>query len=375
MKNLFLSTSKTIFLFIILFFFAPVASGGEQLSIDYAKGFSVKYIKDATLVTVTNPWPGAKITFKYLLKKKASPTPTGYDEYQVVEVPVQRTIALSTTFLAFLEKLDLLDTLVGFSDLSPVHSHAVLQAAKKNNTLETGEGPNLQVETVLDLDPDIVFTFATGSFRDAHPKLIEAGLDVAVIGEYMESHPLGRAEWIKFLALFYNKDKEAAKAFDKLEDRYLSLAATTATLQHRPTVISGVPFSGLWYVAGGNSFVARLLKDAGGDYVWKETGHTGSQPMDIELVYERGIDADFWLNTGIWATLQQAREADPRFLEFRSLQQENLYNNNKRIKRRGGNDYWESGIMAPDVILADLIHILHPQLLPEHTLFYYTHLK
>lgn len=375
MKNLFLAKSKTIFLFIVLLFFAPVASSGEQLSIDYARGFSVEYIENATLVTVTNPWPGAKIDFKYLLKKRASPTPVGYEDYQVVEVPVERTIALSTTFLAFVEELDLLDTLVGFSDLSPVHSHAVLRAARENPTLETGQGPNLQVETVLDLEPGIVFTFATGSFRDAHPKLIEAGLDVAVVGEYMESHPLGRAEWIKFLALFYNKQEEATRVFTQLENRYLNLAAKTATLQHRPTVISGVPFSGRWFVAGGNSFVARLLHDAGGDYVWKETDHTGSQPMDIELVYERGIDAEFWLNTGIWATLEQAREADPRFLEFRSLQQGNLYNNNKRIKLKGGNDYWESGMMAPDVILADLIHILNPQLLPEHKLFYYTHLK
>lgn len=362
--------------FVLLFFFSAVDwSNAEQISVRYAKGFQIQYIDGASLVTVINPWPGAKVAFKYLLKQRASATPPGYDDYQVIEVPVMRTIALSTTLLAFLEQLDLLDTLVGFSDLSRVHSQVVTKTAKARNTREVGQGPNLQVETVLDLDADIIFTFASGSFRDAHPKLIEAGLKVGVIAEYMESHPLGRAEWIKFLALFYNKGDEAETLFSKMEKKYLDLVSTTRGLQHRPSVITGVPFSGRWFVAGGNSFVAKLLDDAGADYVWKNTKHTGALPMDIELVYERGLDADFWLNTGTWKDLSQAREADPRFLEFKSLQLGQLFNNNKRINASGGNDYWESGMMAPDVILADLISILHPQLSADYTPTYYTHLK
>ena len=374
-KKILLPTTQVLLLCSICFFCSVAWSSEKNVSVRYAKGFSVESAGAVTLVTVNNPWPGAKIAFKYLLKPRGTSTPAGYTGYQVVEIPIQRAVALSTTFLAFFEQLKLLDTLVGFSDLSRVHSQKVISATRRNKTQEVGQGANLKVETVIDLAPDIIFTFGTGSFRDAHPKLIEAGLTVGVIGEYMESHPLGRSEWIKFLALFYDKTEEAEQIFTQLARRYQELTETTKTLQHQPTVLSGVPFSGRWFVAGGNSFVGQFFKDAGADYIWKETTFSGSQPMDIELVYERSLEADFWLNTGIWKSMAQAREADPRFLEMKALQRGNLFNNNKRINVEGGNDYWESGIMAPDVVLADLIHILNPQLLPDHQLIYYTHLQ
>jgi len=140
-------------------------------------------------------------------------------------------------------------------------------------------------------------------------------------------------------------------------------------------VVTGIPFSGRWYIAGGKSFIATFLHDAGANYLWQQTSFSGARPMDIELVYERALNADFWLNTGAWSSLAQAKRADPRFLEFSALKTGQLYNNNRRINIEGGNDYWESGIMAPDIVLADLIYIFHPRLLPNHKPFYYTHLK
>lgn len=359
----------------VLVFFTSAIHAAESVSVRYADGFQVEQRGEYTLLTVTNPWPGAKIAFRYLLKPKGTPTPDEYEKYQVIEVPVQRIIGLSTTFIAYIEQLGLVDRMVGFSDLSRMHSTAIREAAKNDAIVEVGRSSNLQVETVLDLEPDVIFSFATGSFRDAHPKLFEAGLKVGVIGEYMESHPLGRAEWIKFLAMFCCKSKEAEEIFNRLESRYLRLAEKTADLHIHPTVVTGTPFSGRWYVAGGKSFVGRLLHDAGADYIFQETQYAGAKPMDIELVYERGQSADYWLNTGVWKTLEQAGNSDPRFVDFNSLKKGKLYNNNRRVNAEGGNDYWESGIMSPDIILADLIRILHPELLPEHQLTYYTRLQ
>jgi len=238
-----------------------------------------------------------------------------------------------------------------------------------------GQGSSLQVETILNLAPDVIFTYATGGFRDAHPKLLEAGLHVAVCAEYMESHPLGRAEWIKFIALFFDRGARAETLFNALEKRYLAMAALTRGVTHRPTVLTNIPYGGQWRVAGGKSFIARFLADAGGDYIWKDVPGQGSRPTDIELVYDRGRDADFWLNTGTWNSLARARQADPRLADFRSLRTGNVFNNNRRLGTGGGNDYWESGMMEPDVILADLIRILHPDLLPDHRLYYYRKLQ
>lgn len=238
-----------------------------------------------------------------------------------------------------------------------------------------GQNSTLQIETVLDLRPEVIFTYGTGSFRDAYPKLLEAGLKVGMIGEYMESTPLGRAEWIKFVALFFDRGKEAEEIFTQMEARYLKLTALTRDVDRRPTVITNTPYGGHWSVSGGNSFISHYLQDAGAAYVWQKTGDTGSIPMDIELVYDRGLTADFWINTGIWTSLAQALRSDPRFAAFKSLQTGKLFNNNKRLNAAGGNDFWESGMVQPDVILADLIRIFHPELLPDHKLYYYRQLK
>lgn len=250
--------NRLFILIFTLFFTTTVYGAAEKVSVRYAKGFSVEYQNELTLITVKNPWPGAKSGFKYLLKPRGSKTPPGFSDCQVVEVPVTKIVALSTTLLAFLEQLNLLDQLVGFNDLSRVHSERVKMAGKNNPILEVGQGSNLQVEIVLDLEPSIIFTYGTGSFRDVHPKLLEADLNVAIVGEYMESHPLGRSEWIKFLALFCGLGPESEQLFSDLEARYSHLAALAQTVQHRPTVITGVPFSGRWFVAGGNSFISQL---------------------------------------------------------------------------------------------------------------------
>jgi len=140
-------------------------------------------------------------------------------------------------------------------------------------------------------------------------------------------------------------------------------------------VITNAPYGGRWTVSGGNSFIGRFLKDSGADYVWKETTQDGSIPMDIELVYDRGLNAEFWLNTSVWTSLTQALRSAPRMANFASLQAGKLFNNNKQLNTAGGNDFWESGILAPDVILADLIRIFHPELLPKHELYYYRQLQ
>lgn len=359
---------------LFLFVHLPVNTCAE-VTIKYAEGFEIETMGEFSLVTVKRPWTGTKATFTYLLKPRGKATPEKYMHLQVIEVPVQKFIGLSSTQVAFIEQLDVVDQLVGFSDVHTLHSNKIRNAGKNNSIREVGRVGNLQLETILDLDPDIVFTFATGSYRDAHPKLLEAGLNVCIVGSYLESHPLGRAEWLKFFAIFFGKEREAEKIFNALEARYLALTEKTKNLQHRPTVITGSPFSGRWFIAGGNSFVGRFLHDAGGDYIFKETTYTGSRPMDIELVYERGLSSDFWLNPGTWSTLEQVTQSDPRFSTFLSLKNKRLYNNNKRINAEGGNDYWESGIMAPDEILADIMTILHPDLLADHQLKYFTHLQ
>ncbi len=350
-----------------------------EISIRYATGFTVERGHGYTLVEVNNPWPGAETGFCYILKTKGNPISDDFLDKnrncQVVNIPVQRFVSLSTTHLAFIDALNLVDRLVGFSSPERVSTPSIRQAVQQGQIKGVGFGPNLQIESMLELAPDLIFTYGLGSFRDAHPKLLEAGLRVVINAAYMESHPLGRAEWIKFIALFFGKEQEAELLFSEIEARYLALVELTADVEKRPTVLTNTPFSGRWHVARGDSYMARFLYDSGADYIWADLRGTGSIPMDIEMVYERGHDAEYWINTGLWTSLEQAEKSASRMVGFRSFQAGKLYNRDKRTNEQGGNDFWESGMMHPDLILADLIHIFHPHLLPYHELYYYRKLQ
>jgi len=241
---------------------------------------------------------------------------------------------------------------------------------------EVGRGAEVNLERILEIDPDVVMDYGVGDAQnDTYPVLRQAGLNVALNSEYMETSPLGRAEWIKFTAALFNYEAAAETVFADMADAYTALAVRADTVAERPTVFTGAPFEGTWYVPGGNSYVAHLLADAGADYLWAEDDSTGSLQLSFEVVYDRVVDGDIWVNTSTWTSIAEALTADERFADFAALQNGQMYNNNVRVNENGGNDYWESGVTNPQLILADLIRIFHPELLPEHELYFYQQLQ
>ena len=235
----------------------------------------------------------------------------------------------------------------------------------------------INLEVLIDLKPDLVMTYATGLPEyDAHPKLQEAGIPVVLNSEYMEENPLGRAEWIKFMSVFFDREREANAYFEKIKKEYLSHVDSVNSLNvTRPTVFLNNNWQGTWHMAGGNSYVAKLLKDAGADYLWSDDTTTGSIPLDFEFVYEKAQHADYWLNPGTAMTLKDLLGEDARYSEFDAFKSKKIYNNNARVNAEGGNDYWESGVAHPETILKDLIKIFHPEIVSEHNFVYYRHME
>jgi iron complex transport system substrate-binding protein len=239
-----------------------------------------------------------------------------------------------------------------------------------------GSGSDVNIERVLELDPSLVMTYATGNpAGDAHLQLRAAGVPVAINAEYMEPTPLGRAEWIKFTAAFFNQEAAAEEFFGAVAAQYEELATQTSAVAERPTLLANAPFQGTWYMPGGNSFPARLFADAGAAYLWADDDSSGSLQLGFETVLDRAADADIWVHPGAATTLDGLLAEDERFANFAAFQRGAVYNNNKRLNEHGGNDYWENGMTNPHLILADLIAILHPELLPNHTLYYYQQLR
>ena len=348
-----------------------------KATINYATGFDVEYHQHYKTVTVKNPWRNANQSFQYVLVQCGAPVPENFTDSQVITIPVNSVVALSTTHLPHFAKLGLVDKLLGVRDFKQVNTPEVVERIKTGQLTEVGRNNNLNVENILALNPDLITTFAVGNSQtDNYPQLLEAGLKVAINAEYMENSPLGRSEWMKFTALFFNAEAKAEKIFNEIAEKYEAIAAKTKSLNNRPTVFVGFDRRGTWFMPGGNSYVAQYLADAGANYLWQDDDSSGSLPLSFEVILERAANAEYWLNfSQAWRTIQDILNADSRYGLFQALQTGNLYNNDARLNEHQGNDYWESGISNPDIVLADLIKIFHPEILPNHELFYYRQVK
>ncbi len=351
----------------------------KQATVNYAQGFSIEYHDNYKLLTVTQPWAGADQSFQYILLQCGTPLPEKLNDAMVIEVPIRSLVTMSTTYFSFLEQVGVLDALVGVDDLTYVYNERVHEMAKNDQIQVVGGGAGggvASVETLIELDPDVIMTSASGyADYDAHPKLLEAGLPVVINGDYVENTPLGRAEWGKFIAAFFNKEVEAEKQFNEMAGRYEALKTLTAGLEEKPSVFVNTDFQGSWYMPGGESYAAILLKDAGADYLWADSEGTGAMPYSFEQVYELALEADFWLNVGFASELGSLLAMDERYADFSAFRSGNVYNYSARVNANGGSDYFESGVAQPDVILADLISIFHPGLLTDHLLVYYMKLQ
>ena len=345
----------------------------NKIKITHATGFAVEYHKHYKIVTIKNPWQNANTGFQYILVQCGTPTPKGFNQAQVITVPINSIVSLSTTHLPHLAKLGVVDKLIGISNTKQVNTPDVVERIKAGNIAQVGENSNVDIEKLLELNPDLVTTFGTGNSQtDSYAKLTEAGLKVGINSEYMEDTPLGRSEWLKFTALFFNKDEQAEKIFSEIANKYERVAQKAKAVKNRPTIFVGFNFKGTWYMPGGKSYVAKYLSDAGANYLWSDDKSSGSLPLSFEVVLERAANADYWLNfSQSWRKLKDLVAEDNRYADFKAVKAGNLYNNNARLNESGGNDYWEGGINNPDIVLADLIKIFYPKILFNHQLFYY----
>ena len=349
----------------------------QKLSVSFATGFEVEYHNNYKIVTVTNPWQGAQESFRYVLVQCGTPAPQDVDG-DVIEVPVVDMIAMSTTYLPTLDSLGLIDRLIGIDSYIWTTNEAVRARIEAGEVAEIGGGAGVNVELTLDLDPALVMTYGTGfADYDTHPLLLEAGIPVALNGDFVEQDPLGRAEWMKFIALFFNREADAVEEFDAVAAEYQRVAELTASLSQRPTVLLGSVYNGTWYVAGANSYMATLLADAGAAYLWADEGDVGALPLSFESVYAIAADAEFWLNpdNSFWFSVGDVVASDPRYADFEALERGQLFNNNANVNENGGNAYYEEGAAHPERVLKDLVRILHPHLLPDHELVFFRQIR
>lgn len=347
-----------------------------QIEFRYAKNLSVEQDRDYTLFTIRNINRNSKDTYRYALVPKDKSVPKLDKDITIIRTPVQRIAIMATTFVGYLDALDVIDRVVGASSPEFINNEAVRER------LETGEiqaiqtGQSLNIENMLLLQPDVILASSSGNPRfDIHPQLARTGLPIAVTATYMEAHPLARLEWIKFIGSLTGQEEVATRYFDATAERYEALSEMTQALEARPTVFTNAPYSGSWHIAGGKSYTAQAIKDAGANYLWADNNSAGGVPLDFERVFSKAAHADFWINMSSHCSLDDLYGADSRFRKFKAAQTGQLYNNCKQLNQNGGNNIWERGIVHPDEVLGDLIQIFHSNLLPGREFIYYVHLN
>jgi iron complex transport system substrate-binding protein len=325
-------------------------------------------------VSVSDPWQGASnIVQKWYLIPGGGVPPSFIDTTQVIEVPVKKIICMSTTHLAMISALNETRSVAGFSGIRFLFSDDLLQNVDKGNIREIGYEDNLNKELILKLDPDLVMVYGIANESAGYiGKLKELGIKILYNADYLETDPLGKAEWIKLIGALYSKERMADSIFRTIEIEYNRIKSyVKENARERPKVLLGLPFKDTWFVSPGNSYVSRLIEDAGGNYLWKGTVSAVSMPMGLENVYIKALTADYWLNTGTADTKGEILSIDSRLAELPCFRNGNLYNNNKKTNIYGGNDYWESGSLNPQIILNDIASVLHPGLFPGRELVYY----
>jgi iron complex transport system substrate-binding protein len=348
------------------------------IDVKYAERFDIQQKNGYKILIIKNPWQGAvNISQSYYLVKVGAIIPPGVDSANIIRTPVKSIICMSTTYLSMISVLHAEETIAGVSGSDFVYDPVLIRRIDNKQIADVGYENNLNKELVIQLSPDLVMVYGVGSESAGYlNKLKELGIKVVFNADYLENNPLGKAEWIKVFGALYDKENEADSIFNSVSDQYNEIKLLVEkNIKVKPSVLLGLPWKDTWFISPGNSFISKLISDAGGEYLWKDTESEISMPYGIENVFIRAINADCWLNAGSANSRNEIVGIDNRLRELRSFKSGNIFNNNNRVTKKGGNDYWESGNMNPQIVLKDIASVLHPDLFPGYNLFYYRKLE
>ena len=352
----------------------PLPSATAKVTLNHARRFQVSYIEQAKLVEVPMPYKGADEPIRYLLVPRGTTPPKIDVAAKIIETPVRKVVCTSTTHLPALEMLSLEDKLVGFPSTKFISSQKINARVDNGQVAELGSDKGLNVEALALAAPDLVIGYTLNGDYKQFALIEKMGIPTVMTAAYLEETPLGKAEWLKFMALFFDIEQNANALYEDIETQYVNLQAKTKGLSGgRPTVFTGTVYKDIWYMPGGKSWSAKLLHDAGARFLWAASDEPGSMALSFEAVFDKAQNADFWLGPN-YNSLTLLESADQRYASFKAFQKGQVYSPNKRINANGGNDYFETGSTRPDLVLKDLVKILHPSLLPDYELYFYQQL-
>ena len=329
-----------------------------SLELEYVSTFEIEESESGKFLVNNEPWPKATI------KKRFK-----------IESPLKRVVCTSTSHLPYFELLDAEDVLVGFPNVGYISSEVFNNKVDDGSLIDLGNGQNLNMELLVGLQPDVVIGFDAGGESNSLDKIEDLGVPVIYNSDFLEQTPLGRAEYIKFFGLLLGKEEMADSIFRAIKDEYLRVKELAANTSEKPSILSGTVYGDTWFLPGGNNWAANFFENAGGEYIWESDTTSGWLELSFESVYEQAFEADYWIGVSTFSEKSSLLSQDSRYEDFAPFKEDRVYNYNKKTGPNGGIDFFESGYSRPDLVLSDLIKILHPELLPNYETNYFQKLK
>jgi iron complex transport system substrate-binding protein len=343
--------------------------------IKHSEGFSLVEYDNYSVLKVKNAYPEAKEVYTYILHKKNAQLPDSLDSYTKIQIPVQKAIVTSTTHIPSLEALKEENTIVGFPSTHYISSDKTRVLIGNGTIREIGSNQSLNTELILDLNPDIIVGFSVDGDLKTYKNLEKNGQKIIFNADWTEKTPLGKAEWIKFFGALYDKNEEAKIIFSEIEKSYNEALLLVKNIKNKPTILAGSIYEDQWYLPQGNSWAALFLKEANGNYLWKDSKGTGSLALSFETVLDKAKDADFWINPGQFTSLDEILKTNSNYKYFKAVQNKKIYTSSSKKGKTGGVIFYELAPNRPDLVLKDIVKILHPEVLPDYELYFFEKLK
>lgn len=340
----------------------------------YAGGFSILCSDSlsSTILRVRSAWQGADSSaFDLFISRDGELPPDGF-RGQVVKSPVQKLAVMSTSHIAFIDCIGRTDCIAAVSGLNLINSPSVI--GRRDEIAEIGYDSNADYEAIVSSGVSLALLYGVTSGSPMEEKLSALGIPYIYIGEYVETSPLGRAEWMVALGEILDCREDACEAFRKVADNYNALASLVADVDERPSVMLNAPYCDSWFLPSSRSVTAAFISDAGGCYPFSVSDSNRSMPVDYEQAFLNLCNADYWLDATGFDSVEDILSVSPELETAGCVSEHRVFNPDVRVNDAGGNDFWESGAARPDLVLSDLISILHPEI-REVPLYFYRRLQ
>lgn len=334
----------------------------------YARFFKIEYFDSYKKISILNPWKNEDLNINYYILKAENKNINADDQSFILEQSASKMIALSSPMVGLIHILGLDSTLIGVTNPNYIFNQKIYDAVEAGRIVNVGKDISVNMETILSLQADLIVGSGWDKLSPDVERLIQLKQTPLLMYDWQETHPLGKAEWMVLLASFFDREKEAIDIFQGIEKRYEGLKKSVH-FDKQPHINNGSEYQGIWYSAGGQSYMSRLYKDAGGKYIMRNDSSKGSVMLDFEVIMAKAEKADIWMYTGSTDAGSLTLLKNSKYQTMDAVKKHRVFSYHKKLNSRGANEYWENASYQPDVVLQDLIKIFHDS--DPHDLYYF----